>query len=210
MAKRKIALFGGTFDPIHLGHIIVAAEAARQTDAEKVIFVPATRSPLKGFFPEASEADRTAMISLAIADNEKFELSDCELKRQGPSYTLETVRQFRADYGGDASIYWLMGADSIGDLPVWYRIVELLDECNLSVMYRAGFAQPDFTRFEDVWGPERVEKLRRNVIRTSLIDISSTEIRNGLAAGLDVTGMLHPSVADYIRKHNLYQSKKAE
>ena len=207
MAKRKIALFGGTFDPIHLGHTTVAADAAKHIGAEKIIFIPAKCSPLKGFFPKASDNDRFTMMALAIADNENFQLSDYELKKPEPSYTLETVRQFQADYGSGTLIYWLVGADSIDELPLWYGIIELIDECNLSTMYRAGCEPPDFAKFKAVWGPGRVEKLQRNVIQTSLIDISSTEIRNRLAAGCDVANMLHPPIVDYIRKHGLYQSR---
>jgi nicotinate-nucleotide adenylyltransferase len=207
MVKRKIILFGGTFDPIHLGHTVVAAAAAEHIGAEKIIFIPAKRSPLKNSFPEASDDDRLAMIALAIAGDEKFELNDYELRKPEPSYTLETVRHFQAYYGGKALIYWLVGADSIDELSRWYGIVELIDACILCVMFRAGCEPPDFTKFKDTWGAARVEKLQRNVIRTPLIDISSTEIRNRLATGRDVADMLHPSVADYIRKHNLYQSK---
>ena len=105
MAKRKIALFGGTFDPIHLGHTAVAAVAAEHIGAEKIIFIPTKRSPLKDSLPTASDDDRFAMVALAIADNSKFQLSDRELKKNEPSYTLETVRQFQADYGGDTLIY---------------------------------------------------------------------------------------------------------
>lgn len=201
-------MFGGTFDPIHLGHTTVAAETVEQIGAEKIIFVPAKRSPLKGFLPKASDNDRLAMIALAIADNKQFELSDYELKKPEPSYTLDTIMQFKANYGSETIIYWLLGADSIDDLPLWYRIVELLDQCNISVMYRAGFAPPDFAKFKDIWGPQRIKKLQRDIIQTSLINISSTEIRNRLAAGLNVTGMLHPAVADYIRKHKLYQQSQ--
>jgi nicotinate-nucleotide adenylyltransferase len=207
MVKKKIALFGGTFDPIHLGHTAVAAAAAEHIGAEKIVFIPAKRSPLKDSFPEAGDGDRLAMIALAIADNEKFQLNDYELRKPEPSYTLETVRRFQADYGGKALIYWLIGADGIDELSRWYGIVELIDECNLCVMFRAGCKPPDFAKFKDVWGAARVEKLQRNVIRTPLIDISSTEIRNRLAAGRDVTDMLAPQVADYIRKHGLYRSK---
>jgi nicotinate-nucleotide adenylyltransferase len=207
MTKRKIALFGGTFDPIHLGHTNVAADAAEHIGAEKIIFVPAKRSPLKGFFPKASDNDRLAMIALAIADNKDFQVSDYELKKQEPSYTLETVRQFQADYSSETSIYWLVGADSIDELTLWYGIVELIEECNLSTMFRAGCEAPDFAKFEAVWGRERVEKLQRNVIQTPLIALSSTEIRSRLAAGCDVTDMLHPAVADYICKHGLYRSE---
>jgi len=207
MAEKKIAFFGGTFDPIHLGHTAVAAAAAEHISAEKIVFIPAKRSPLKDSFPEAGDDDRLAMIALAIADNKKFQLNDYELAKPEPSYTLETVRHFQADYGAKALIYWLVGADSIDELSRWYGIVELIDECNLCVMFRAGCKPPDFAKFKDVWGAARVEKLQRNVIRTPLIDISSTEIRNRLATSRDVADMLHPPVADYIRKHGLYQSK---
>lgn len=207
MAKRRIALFGGTFDPIHAGHTTVAAAAAAYIGVEKVVFIPAKRSPLKTSLPEASDQDRLTMIALAIAGHKQFEASDCELKKAKPSYTLETVRQFQSDYGSDTSIFWLMGADALDDLPLWYRAVDLIDECNLCVMFRAGFEPPDFAGFQAMWGPGRIDKLRRNVIRTPLVDVSSTEIRTRLAAGQDVENMLHPVVAEYIRKHGLYRSK---
>jgi len=207
MTKRKITLFGGTFDPIHLGHTTVAANAAKHIGAEKIVFIPAKRSPLKNFFPKASDDDRLTMIALAIAENKNFQLSDYELNKPEPSYTLETVRQFQAEYGSATHIYWLTSADSIEELPRWYGIAELIDECNLSVMYRAGYEPPDFAKFKAIWGSERVEKVQKNVIRTPLIDISSTEIRERLAAGRDVTNMLHPPVAEYICKHGLYQSE---
>jgi len=207
MVKRKIVLFGGTFDPVHLGHVAVADVAAEHIGAEKIIFIPAKRSPLKDSFPQASDDDRLAMIALAIADNEKFQMSDYEVKKPEPSYTLETVRQFQAEYGPKALIYWLVGADTIDELSRWFGIVEMIDACILSVMFRAGCEPPNFAKFTDIWGADRVEKLQRNIIRTPLIDISSTEIRNRLAAGRDVANMLHPAVADYIRKHRLYQSK---
>lgn len=207
MAKTKIALFGGTFDPIHLGHTTVAAAAAEHIGADAVVFIPAKRSPLKNSVPQARGDDRLRMVNLAIAGNDKFSVSDCELRKPRPSYTLETVRRFQGRYGAAASIYWLMGADAVDDLPNWHRVVELIDQCDLSVMYRAGYQTPDFARFTAVWGPQRVRKLQRNVIPTPLVDMSSTQIRNELAAGRDVTDMLSPPVAEYIRKHNLYQSK---
>jgi nicotinate-nucleotide adenylyltransferase len=199
-----MALFGGTFDPIHPGHTAVAAAAGESIGAEKVVFIPARRSPLKAFFPEAGDEDRLAMISLAISGNVGFELSDYELKKTGPSYTLETVRYFQSKLGGNTVIYWLAGADSLEDLPHWYGAQELIDECNLAVMYRAGFKAPDFLRFEPVWGRQRVDKLQRNVIKTPLIDISSTEVRKRFAAGRDVSGMVCPKVLQYIREHGLY------
>ena len=204
MLIQKIALFGGTFDPVHLGHIAVAADAVEQIGAEKLVFVPAKRSPLKGFLPKASDEHRLAMIALAIANNEKFEVSDFELNKPAPSYTLETVREFQADCASDCSIYWLVGADSVNDLQHWYAIEELIDACNVCTMCRAGCEPPDYGKFEALWGRSRVEKLQRNIVQTPLVDASSTEIRRRLAAGEDVSDMLHGDVEDYIRRHALY------
>ncbi len=208
MNKRKTALFGGTFDPIHLGHTSVAADARRRVGAEKIIFIPAKRSPLKGFLPKASDADRFNMIALGIAGEKTFEVSDYELNRPAPSYTLETVRKFQNDFGSETAIHWLVGADSVEDLVYWHRIVELIDACHLTTMYRAGCEPPDFTRFEPLWGRRRVEKLQGDIVQTPLIDISSTEIRKRVAAGRDVADMLHPAVAEYICEHGLYQSEE--
>lgn len=205
MAKGTIALFGGTFDPIHLGHTGVAEAAAAQIGAKKVVFIPAKCSPLKGFSPRAGDEDRLAMIVLAIAGHDRFAVSDCELTRPAPSYTLDTVRQFKREYGPQTSIHWLLGADSIGDLVHWHGICELIDECNLTTMQRAGCEPPDFGRFEPIWGPERVAKLKRNVVETPLIDVSSTQVRRRVAAGEDVGGMLHPDVIEYVRRRALYR-----
>jgi nicotinate-nucleotide adenylyltransferase len=204
MAEKPIALFGGTFDPIHLGHTGVAIAAAAQIDAEKVIFVPAKCSPLKGFAPRAGDEDRLAMIELAIAGNNVLAVSDCELKRPAPSYTLDTVRLFKRQFGPDKPIHWLLGADTVGDLVHWHKIRELIDECHLTTMQRGGYEPPDFDQFEVVWGPQRVAKLKRDVIQTPQIDVSSTMVRRRLAAGESIEGMLHPAVIEYIRQHGLY------
>jgi nicotinate-nucleotide adenylyltransferase len=208
MVKRRIVLFGGTFDPIHLGHTTVAADAAKNIGADKLVFIPAKRSPLKGFLPRASDDDRLEMIALATADEKSFQVSDFELQKPAPSYTLETVLNFRREYGEQASIYWLVGADGVDDLAYWHMIVELIDACNLTTMYRAGCEPPNFAKFEAVWGRRRVEKLEQNIVQTPLVDISSTEIRKRLAEGRDVTRMLHPAVSDYISQHGLYQSQE--
>jgi len=172
----------------------------------KVIFVPAKRSPLKGSTPKATGSERLDMIKLAIEDNAGFQVSDHELKKTIPSYTLETVREFQEQFGPDTSIYFLVGADTVDELPHWYKILDLIDQCNLSVMFRAGCTTPDFAKFTKLWGTQRVEKMRKNVIETPLVDISSTEIRNRLAQGLNVDEMLARPVAEYIKKHRLYQS----
>jgi len=202
----KVILFGGTFDPIHYGHLRVSDCACEQIGAEEVVLIPARRSPHKVSVPIVDGAGRVEMISLAIAGKKKYRVSDCELKRSKPSYTLETVRHFRAEYGGGVEFCWLVGADAVKDLGNWYGICELVDECNLCVMFRAGFERPDFGRLEVILGAGRVSKLERNVVQSPLIDINSTEIRRRLACGGDVRGMLEPKVLGYIRENGLYGS----
>jgi len=203
--KRKIALFGGSFDPIHLGHTGVARAAAEYLKAESVIFIPAKCSPLKGCPPRASDDDRLRMIELATANDNVFAVSDCELRRPAPSYTLDTVHQFQAEYGPEVSVHWLLGADSVDDLVHWHCIGQLLDACILSVMFRGRYEAPAFEKYVPLWGPERVEKLRQNVVPTPEIDISSTEIRECLRRRADVSEMLAPEVESYIRQRGLYE-----
>ena len=205
MSQRKTALFGGTFDPIHKGHIEVARSSIDIIGTDKLIFVPAKQSALKRELPIASDAGRLKMIRLAVEGIERFEVSDWELQRSSPSYTIDTVRHFQQVLGPYTEIYWLLGADSVGELPRWYKIRELIDECVLTCMYRAGYEPPDFSHFVDSLGPERVKKLRDNIIETPLIDISSTQIRTRLAKGQDADDMLNPKVAEYIREKKLYR-----
>lgn len=202
--KNRIILFGGTFDPVHLGHTTVATFACEQIVADEVVFIPASRSPHKNVFPVASGALRVAMLRLAVSGNAKFSVSSCELDRSEPSYTFETLGMFRERYGCGAELYWLVGADAVGDLGRWYRVEDVLDMCHLCVMYRAGYPEPDFGGLACV-GAERVEKLRKNAIATPLVDISSSEIRLKLGCGEDVTGLLSPGVLDYIEKNGLYR-----
>lgn len=204
MKKTKLILFGGTFDPIHLGHTAVAFCASQTLNAGKTILIPAKRSPLKALHPQAGDKDRLTMITLALADYPSITVSDYELKKNAPCYTIDTVAKFKADFPA-SEIYWLIGADALDELPLWYKIDELLDQCSLCVMYRAGFAPPDFEKFTAIWGASRIAKLRQNVIETPLINISSTAIRARLAAGLDASDMLAPKVAQYIKTHNLYK-----
>jgi nicotinate-nucleotide adenylyltransferase len=200
----KVILFGGTFDPIHYGHMRVADCACEHIGAQEVVLIPAKCSPHKKSLPIAEGSARVEMISLAIAGKKKFRVSDCELKRAEPSYTLDTVRHFRVEYGEGPKICWLVGADAIKDLANWYGIRELVDECNLCVMFRAGFERPDFSGFGEILGSGRVAKLERDVVATPLIDINSTQIRRKLTCGGDVSGMLEPKVLAYIQKNGLY------
>jgi nicotinate-nucleotide adenylyltransferase len=202
--NKKIILFGGSFDPIHKGHTAVARCGIAHIGADELVFVPAQRSPHKRLLPQASASDRLAMIKLAIADEKSMSVSDCELRREAPSYTIDTVRYFRSLYGPEAGLYWLVGADMLEDLPRWHRIDELLDECSLCLMMRPGFDKLRLKKFIKVFGSDRVSKLEENIIPNPMIDISSTEIRKKIAKGKDACQMVHPAVLAYIKEHGLY------
>ena len=203
--QNRIILFGGSFDPIHLGHVTVAKSAADQIGAEKVIFIPTRRSPHKKMHPQAPDNARFDMTSLAISDEETFCVSDYEIKRPDPSYTIDTVRFFKESYPPETQFFWLIGADTLTDLHRWHQIGELIDECNLSIMNRGGVAEPDLTGFEAIFGSDRLEKLKNNMISTPRIAASSTEIRAGLAAEGDVSSLLNPKVLAYIKENHLYR-----
>ena len=204
--QKKVILFGGTFDPIHCGHTRSCLHALEQTGADKVVFIPARRSPHKKLFPVASKEARVEMLRLALTGESRFEISECELNRPLPSYTVDTVRFFRSEYGDDTVIYWLVGADVVKDLANWYEVKSLIDECNLCVMCRGGFAKPDFEGLEGVLGVERVEKLKKNVVAGPLVDINSSEIRQKIAKGEPIRGMVSEAVEAYICENGLYKA----
>jgi len=203
---RRIALFGGTFDPVHIGHTAVAEHAAAHLQAEEVFFIPARRSPHKFDAPLVPVEHRLNMLSLALADHPSFSVSTCEVERSEPSYTFDTVMEFREKLPG-ASLFWLVGADTVESLPRWYRIGELLDACNVCVMVRGGVESPQLDTLVPSLGPTAVSRLKQSVIPTPLIPISSSEVRARLAAGQDVSDMLHPAVLTYINDHSLYRPK---
>jgi nicotinate-nucleotide adenylyltransferase len=204
--RRKIILFGGTFDPVHSGHIEVCKCALEKTGGEKVIFIPAKRSPLKQAAPRVSDEHRMKMLELAVEDIPGFEISDYEIKKKKPSYTLHTVRYFRQIYGEQCSIYWLAGCDVVDELKYWYGILELVDECNLCIMYRGGYQPPDFDKYTHLWGEERVNKLKSNIIETPRIEISSSQVRSLISEGIDVEDKLDKKVVEYIFQNNLYKN----
>jgi nicotinate-nucleotide adenylyltransferase len=200
----KIVLFGGTFDPVHTAHIEVAQAAAKKIGAKKVILIPARRSPHKNQKPVAADNDRVAMLKLAIEGDSTLQVSTVELNRAEPSYTIDTIYQLKQKFGPDCELYWLIGADMLKSLPLWYKIIELMNECSISVMNRGGYEKPDFDSLIGKLDKEYIEKLKKNMIETPFIEISSTEIRQKLADEEDVSKYLHPDVCDYIKKFRLY------
>ena len=204
MAKR-IILFGGSFNPVHLGHIEIAHCAAKKIVAKKIILIPANRSPHKQAAPEASGVDRMKMLALATADKPVFEINDCELNRPGPSYTLDTIRYFREKLGSDTALHLLVGADVLTELGKWYKVNELMDECIITVMCRGGFERDDFGDLEKYVGSERLKRLLGNMVETPTMEISSSQIRQMIKTGQSTEGLLCEAVADYIAQKQLYK-----
>ena len=205
MKTKNLILFGGTFDPFHSGHMAVAKYCKEHLVADKLTIIPAKRSPLKQEAPVADDEDRMKMISLAIHNEQDIELSDFEIKGSEPSYTINTVKHFIEINPGWLQVHWLVGVDSISELAHWYRIEKLIEICSLTIMYRGGFGEPDLSVLKGFLRDDYIKRLASNVIRTPLVEISSTEIRRRISQGEDVSEMLAPEVFDYIRQQGLYR-----
>jgi nicotinate-nucleotide adenylyltransferase len=205
---RQIMLFGGTFDPVHNGHLIIARHIAEQLGFRRVVLVPAATPPHK--HPAcAPAAQRLAMLRRAVRGEDLFEISTIELRRQGPSYTFDTVQEFLRPGPGPAraDIHWVIGADMLADLPKWYRAAELLELVNIVVALRPPWDERLDAILASLRGqvtPRALQRLARSIVRTPLIDISSTEIRRRVAASESIRYLVPEPVRKYIEDHRLY------
>jgi nicotinate-nucleotide adenylyltransferase len=192
--------FGGSFNPIHDGHLRCAQVVAEKGGYERVLLIPSARPPHK---PDPADlapaADRLAMCRLAAADRPLFAVSDIETRRGGPSYTIETAQELRRQ--GFSTINWLIGADMLLYLPKWHRVSELLREVHFVVMARPGWTI-DWERL-----PGAFRHLRNHVVEAPLIDISATEIRRRVREGLPIEHLTPVAVAKYIHEHGLYRGQ---
>jgi nicotinate-nucleotide adenylyltransferase len=193
--------FGGSFNPIHNGHLACAEAVAAKAGYEQVVLIPSARPPHKPDTPDlASPADRLAMCELAVSGMRLFAVSAIETRRTGPSYTIETAQELRRI--GWREVHWLIGADMLLYLPKWHRPVDLLREVHFVVIARPGWTID--------WGalPTEFRHLRENVVEAPLIDVRSTDIRRRVRAGLTIDHLVPRAVADYIAEHELYCSWK--
>jgi nicotinate-nucleotide adenylyltransferase len=186
---KKIAIYGGTFDPIHHAHLILARQAIETLGLHKVILVPAAISPLKKAAPAASGEVRLAMLQAAIEGEPEFEVNECELLRPPPSYTIDTVEEIRR-CECDATIYCLIGEDNVEQLPRWHRFHELEKIVSFVVLDRSG-KQPSH--------PYPLIQRR--------IDISATEIRQRVAQNESIRYLVPDSVEEIIQREKLYREQ---
>jgi nicotinate-nucleotide adenylyltransferase len=194
----RTLFYGGSFDPIHYGHLRCARAVADKAGFASVVLVPSWRSPHK---PDSTSAalpvDRLAMCKLVTSYDEKFQVDEIEIRRGGPSYTLDTVRALKA--ASYSEVNWLIGADQLAALPRWRDPQALISEANLYIMHRPGYPMD--------WSvlPGWLQPLRRNVIEVPQVDLSSTEIRERVARGESISDAVPPGVEQYIREHGLYR-----
>ena len=190
--------FGGSFNPIHNGHVICARAVAEQLDFDRVLLIPSAHPPHKLAAADlAPAADRLGMCLSVAADDPLFQVSDFEIRRGGPSYTIDTVRQLKD--GGMKSVNWLIGADMMNYLPKWHEPLRLLEEVNFVVIARPGE--------EFAWSslPDAFQALRAKVVEAPQVDVSATDIRRRVRAGEAIDSLVPSPVARYIEAHRLYR-----
>ncbi len=197
----NIGILGGTFDPIHLAHLAVAEEVRVRLDLAEIIFVPAGQPWLKANSPISVAEHRIQMVRLAIADKPYFKLSTLEIDRAGPSYSVDTIAELQGQLGAGDELFFILGWDSLAELPLWHEPSQLIQMCRLVAVPRPGYSVPDLKKLE-----AKVPGLSQRVILMDKpeIDISATEIRNRVAQGLSISHLVPEPVERYIKQHRLY------
>ncbi len=194
MAKR-VGIFGGTFDPIHVGHLIIGQEIMLQCALDRVVFMPSREPPHKTNFDMASAEDRAMMVGLAVRSYPGFELSRFELSRPGKSYTIDTLRHLRRNTGENTKLFLIIGADNAVEMGDWFDPEGVLDLAHVLVAERPGFERASV---------DPAFKSKMQFVETPLLDISSTAIRERVRTKRPISFFVPDAVADYIRTHGLY------
>jgi nicotinate-nucleotide adenylyltransferase len=207
-SKTRIGVLGGTFNPVHIGHLIVAQMAMERFELGRVLFVPSATPPHKNGCGLADGPHRLAMVQTAIEGDLHFEASDIEIQRGGRSFTIDTIRTLRERVPG-AEWLFIIGADTLTELRLWREIETLLTLVRFVTLARPGTdlaalrANPDRLRLPPPW-PER---LLADVAEGRQVDISSSDIRHRLAEGMSIRYLVPPGVEMYITEHNLYRQR---
>ena len=199
----KIGIFGGSFDPIHLGHLWIAESAMEELSLDQLRWIPAATSPLKPNGPVASEEQRCEMLRLAIAGREGQIVDDCEIQRDGVSYTVDTVALLQDALPGN-EWFLIIGSDSLTTMRQWHEPERLLAIVTLAVVQRGGECPIDFDVLEEIVTSERTDLFRRNVIKMPVIEISSSEIRNRIGQGRGVRYRIPRAVEAYLHANKIY------
>lgn len=215
-----IGILGGTFDPVHYGHLRLAQEVADKLRLSEVRFIPSGTPPHRAS-PGAAAEDRLAMVRLAVAGNSLFTVDERELRRSGPGYTVDTLRELREQAGAAQPLVLITGADAFLDLATWSRWHQLFDLAHIAVAYRPGFPVDTWqTRMPQPLAAEYQSRLMRQplgvhtapaggivVVPIAALDISATMIRDALRRGATTRYLLPDAVIQYIQEHSLYSQE---
>ena len=200
----KIGVLGGTFDPVHLGHIAMAEEARDWLGLAEVILVPAGQPVLKSTGRITPAKYRVAMLYLAVAGKPHLKVSSMEIERPGPSYTVETIAALRRQYDSQAEIYFILGWDSLAQLAEWREPGRIVEMCYLAVAHRPGWSCPRLEALE-----KDIPGITKKVVFMDKprLDISASAIREMAARGESIDRLVPKEVAEYIKKHKLYTGR---
>lgn len=200
--KKKYGIMGGTFDPIHVGHLVIAEEIRYKFNLDKVIFIPAGNPPHKDVKNITSGEHRYQMTMLATVSNPYFDVSSIELDKKEITYTIDTIKELKKSCKDDAEFYFITGADSLLELSTWKSVDQLLNMCKFVAATRPGFKM---TKIETKV-KELESKYNKEIYTVTVpaLQISSTDIRNRIKSGITVKYLLPESVEEYIIKHRLY------
>ena len=201
VVEMNIGVLGGTFDPVHNGHLIVAEEVKTRLNLVEIIFVPAGQPWLKAERPISPAEHRLQMLRLAIADKPYFKLSSIEIERTGPSYTVDTITELRGQLGSEDELFFILGWDSLAELPQWREPSRLIKMCYLVAVPRPGYPRPKLKALEVII---RGLSQRVMLMKKPEIDISASAIRDRVAQGLSIRHLVPGPVDRYIKQHGLY------
>jgi nicotinate-nucleotide adenylyltransferase len=204
---QKILLFGGTFNPIHNGHLIISRSIAESLDIKKILLIPSGNPPYKKNV--LNPQIRLEMVKEAVGDDPFYEICDCEFNRKGPSYSIDTIKWIKERYGKRMEqVYWMIGEDNLEELPKWYGIDKLVSECRFVVACRMSSEKEiEKTWKKSVKRNPNLEEMHVIFLQSPIINISSTMIRSRVQEGKTIKYIVPESVENYIIKNNLYQKK---
>ncbi|HUE86952.1 MAG TPA: nicotinate-nucleotide adenylyltransferase [Vicinamibacterales bacterium] len=214
MPRPRVGLLGGTFDPIHHGHLAAARAAQHTLGLDQVRFIPSARPPHRPDSPQASEYHRVEMIRRAIEDGAGWEVSDLELRRHGPSYTYDTLTTLNGDGLSPSQIFFITGSDAFAEIASWHRYPDVLDLAHFVVVGRPGFSIEALRRRVPALANRMIEPADLAVSSTPQVilveaetpDVSSTAIRERAARRESLEGLVPPAVSAYISQHGIYSS----
>jgi nicotinate-nucleotide adenylyltransferase len=205
--RQPLICFGGTFNPVHVGHLIIARAVAEQLGAKRVSLIPSAIPPHKAC-PGVRADDRLEMLHLAVQGDELFEVNRTELERPGPSYTVDTLKSLRRLHGPDVELVWVIGLDSLVELGTWRQASEVVELARVVTAVRPPVPADLDDRLAlmaNAFTPQQLLRLRADILPTPLLDISATQIRARVRERRSIRYLVPDRVDEYIARHGLYR-----